>query len=147
MRRSVPTYDTVHGDHSLGSLGPERHPVIDINRAAWWRRARQKFFLLRGHRWPSCQINTPKSGQVLVRTHGQGWERRFLSWIPRLKCVEANSTARFRRRLAFCQSEKADRFWSAPMAKVGSGYFCPGLDRKSTRLNSSHLGISYAVFC
>src|SRR5436853_7900446 len=24
--------------------------------------------------------------------------------------------------------------------------FCPG-DRKSTRLNSSHLGISYAVFC
>src|SRR5258705_6370075 len=24
---------------------------------------------------------------------------------------------------------------------------CPGLDRKSTRLNSSHLGISYAVFC
>src|ERR1035441_4620666 len=24
---------------------------------------------------------------------------------------------------------------------------CPGSDRKSTRLNSSHLGISYAVFC
>src|SRR5262245_65154247 len=23
----------------------------------------------------------------------------------------------------------------------------PGVDRKSTRLNSSHLGISYAVFC
>src|SRR5262245_6058159 len=36
----------------------------------------------------------------------------------------------------------------------GSGSFCSGcdnaqwqLDRKSTRLNSSHLGISYAVFC
>src|SRR5258705_5133873 len=25
--------------------------------------------------------------------------------------------------------------------------FCPYIDRKSTRLNSSHLGISYAVFC
>src|SRR5438045_4788997 len=24
---------------------------------------------------------------------------------------------------------------------------CAGVDRKSTRLNSSHLGISYAVFC
>src|SRR5205814_5712350 len=24
---------------------------------------------------------------------------------------------------------------------------CPARDRKSTRLNSSHLGISYAVFC
>src|SRR5258705_9114804 len=29
----------------------------------------------------------------------------------------------------------------------GLGLFDLGLDRKSTRLNSSHLGISYAVFC
>src|ERR1039458_1775320 len=28
-----------------------------------------------------------------------------------------------------------------------SDYLRTGLDRKSTRLNSSHLGISYAVFC
>src|ERR1035441_10706084 len=27
------------------------------------------------------------------------------------------------------------------------GHACRGTDRKSTRLNSSHLGISYAVFC
>src|SRR5438045_6012280 len=31
------------------------------------------------------------------------------------------------------------RSWAPPIA--------PPLDRKSTRLNSSHLGISYAVFC
>src|SRR5205814_9231319 len=31
-----------------------------------------------------------------------------------------------------------------PFAQVGQG---GGRDRKSTRLNSSHLGISYAVFC
>src|SRR5262245_63930270 len=31
-------------------------------------------------------------------------------------------------------------------AKNNSTY-TPSLDRKSTRLNSSHLGISYAVFC
>src|SRR5262245_63309435 len=31
---------------------------------------------------------------------------------------------------------------------MGQGYMSEGLrDRKSTRLNSSHLGISYAVFC
>src|SRR5262245_63519030 len=30
------------------------------------------------------------------------------------------------------------------LAKTIKGY---GIDRKSTRLNSSHLGISYAVFC
>src|SRR5258705_9637199 len=45
--------------------------------------------------------------------------------------------------------------WSAPFP--ASGRRCPGStgepagrytgDRKSTRLNSSHLGISYAVFC
>src|SRR5205807_9439087 len=29
----------------------------------------------------------------------------------------------------------------------GSGGRCPAQDRKSTRLNSSHLVISYAVFC
>src|SRR3712207_8283135 len=27
------------------------------------------------------------------------------------------------------------------------GHLAPGLDRKSTRLNSSHANISYAVFC
>src|SRR5258705_4529710 len=32
-------------------------------------------------------------------------------------------------------------------AVVTSTYRVPHLDRKSTRLNSSHLGISYAVFC
>src|SRR5258705_4469647 len=28
-----------------------------------------------------------------------------------------------------------------------ASFFQPCIDRKSTRLNSSHLGISYAVFC
>src|ERR1035438_3392495 len=36
---------------------------------------------------------------------------------------------------------------SAVMATIGTCRFEPSLDRKSTRLNSSHLGISYAVFC
>src|SRR5262245_62722265 len=39
----------------------------------------------------------------------------------------------------------------AAPGRVGAGLRGPGrvprLDRKSTRLNSSHLGISYAVFC
>src|SRR5258705_3576392 len=30
---------------------------------------------------------------------------------------------------------------------AGAGHFRQDQDRKSTRLNSSHLGISYAVFC
>src|SRR5690625_6115518 len=38
----------------------------------------------------------------------------------------------------------------APPAEVqpgAAGYEHPGLDRKSTRLNSSHVAISYAVSC
>src|SRR3712207_6875691 len=32
-------------------------------------------------------------------------------------------------------------------ARAGQEQFCTGRDRKSTRLNSSHANISYAVFC
>src|SRR5207253_403853 len=35
--------------------------------------------------------------------------------------------------------------WSALI--VGPAYRCARSDRKSTRLNSSHVAISYAVFC
>src|SRR5690554_6206636 len=40
--------------------------------------------------------------------------------------------------------------WQAPLLIGAGGHFCPvdGFqDRKSTRLNSSHVRISYAVFC
>src|ERR1035438_10072486 len=39
------------------------------------------------------------------------------------------------------------RFWKTRIASSGSFRFINWPDRKSTRLNSSHLGISYAVFC
>src|SRR5207248_10483240 len=37
--------------------------------------------------------------------------------------------------------------WRAPMRLEMDGDHLPALDRKSTRLNSSHRTISYAVFC
>src|SRR5258705_1765835 len=36
---------------------------------------------------------------------------------------------------------------SQSLTNQEAGPICRCLDRKSTRLNSSHLGISYAVFC
>src|SRR5258705_6695853 len=36
---------------------------------------------------------------------------------------------------------------TGPLARLLAEGAREGLDRKSTRLNSSHLGISYAVFC
>src|SRR3712207_6993547 len=39
-------------------------------------------------------------------------------------------------------------FFAAAIAEIGGGYLVwLWLDRKSTRLNSSHANISYAVFC
>src|SRR5262245_63255701 len=47
-------------------------------------------------------------------------------------------------------SALADRFPAfrrQPVSPNAATDLSVGLDRKSTRLNSSHLGISYAVFC
>src|ERR1035438_7744274 len=37
--------------------------------------------------------------------------------------------------------------WRDQMEALSPNYQVVAIDRKSTRLNSSHLGISYAVFC
>src|SRR5256885_12069596 len=44
-------------------------------------------------------------------------------------------------------SEEAYRLLSTAPRRDGCPYVLPSPDRKSTRLNSSHLVISYAVFC
>src|SRR5438045_7467462 len=46
-------------------------------------------------------------------------------------------------RLRRSEAHRALRYAGEPAAAAGGR----GGDRKSTRLNSSHLGISYAVFC
>src|SRR5207253_9608679 len=42
-----------------------------------------------------------------------------------------------------------DAVWSCPVVTISSGLSLgdDAVDRKSTRLNSSHVAISYAVFC
>src|ERR1035441_5355074 len=51
--------------------------------------------------------------------------------------------------LAQCALKVFYKLWSDIYAHVSPETRChlPCRDRKSTRLNSSHLGISYAVFC
>src|SRR5690606_42070913 len=63
-------------------------------------------------------------------------------------------TAMVRRVSALGENNTVNLEWGAPLPGVpcGSGYpyravGTPGRDRKSTRLNSSHVKISYAVFC
>src|SRR2546429_3301452 len=46
-----------------------------------------------------------------------------------------------------CSCVKEMKLDCAGVTQVGHAFSVPGLDRKSTRLNSSHGYISYAVFC
>src|SRR5437899_5061759 len=48
--------------------------------------------------------------------------------------------------MASVETKAGVAIWAAPSTMAGKISF-PCSDRKSTRLNSSHLGISYAVFC
>src|SRR5256885_11405913 len=69
-----------------------------------------------------------------------------LAW-PGLRVVGANLT----NELVAARLPHRDRepLWSLRTLEFGPVFLVPGseLDRKSTRLNSSHLVISYAVFC
>src|SRR5256885_5309078 len=61
-------------------------------------------------------------------------------------------TTLFRSEAAMCKMWGSEQAWEianeAVQIRGGRGYeTAASLDRKSTRLNSSHLVISYAVFC
>src|SRR5262245_12864261 len=69
---------------------------------------------------------------------------------PLLTLMAANTEEM---RLGTCVTNPAVRDWTvtasllATIDRISGGRMDLGIDRKSTRLNSSHLGISYAVFC
>src|SRR5439155_6086907 len=54
--------------------------------------------------------------------------------------------SRLRERIA-ALAERASKKMGYSTAALGDGVYCRSPDRKSTRLNSSHVAISYAVFC
>src|SRR5947199_5029467 len=58
-------------------------------------------------------------------------------------------TTLFRSRIGTVDAQRLDRAREIGLdeASPDAGIDAEPLDRKSTRLNSSHLGISYAVFC
>src|ERR1035441_10767621 len=69
-----------------------------------------------------------------------------MTWAGRLRAGLRVSWA------AFCGPGRIRHPWSVSFSLLSSFPITPGIgkpkpDRKSTRLNSSHLGISYAVFC
>src|SRR5690625_6520140 len=71
-------------------------------------------------------------------------QRRFKTWTGKTPAkVDVFAQALV---LAKAQSVKMAPFWfRTPL--VAASWSTPLKDRKSTRLNSSHVAISYAVFC
>src|ERR1039458_3451320 len=59
---------------------------------------------------------------------------------------DANKPARVRNAV-IQRKDRSRHCLISPASHVGNLLLCAKVDRKSTRLNSSHLGISYAVFC
>src|SRR3712207_7205750 len=74
---------------------------------------------------------------------------RAVLGAARLRLVEGRAPSRLRHRGRRARGEDARGFFAAaphPLAR-GHDVARAGGDRKSTRLNSSHANISYAVFC
>src|SRR5690554_6988545 len=72
---------------------------------------------------------------------------------PTLGCAPARKRLQLQPNAANCFNCSTDTFKLAPKSNINNGLLTVGNkvanagDRKSTRLNSSHVRISYAVFC
>src|SRR2546427_462711 len=79
----------------------------------------------------ACQQRLPKSSPRRRRLASPSWSSNTFAGRPRAASTSQRCT--LRRRAPCCQRSRAN--------------YTPDSDRKSTRLNSSHSQISYAVFC
>src|ERR1035438_10761213 len=80
------------------------------------------------------------SGAVVDRLFRKGWGR--------LSRVVPAASGFLIGAVAICGAAQARTPWASVLAIAIATFGVDlTLDRKSTRLNSSHLGISYAVFC
>src|SRR5690606_41545441 len=71
----------------------------------------------------------------------------FSSSVRRASTVAAAATAPARTNLPAPMTFPCRRCVCCPCVREGRASVLLGVDRKSTRLNSSHVKISYAVFC
>src|SRR5262245_14470684 len=79
------------------------------------------------------------------------WDLKLFGYVNMTREMLANMRARSRgvivNVIGMAGEKPSWDYICGAVANAGLAAFTKGLDRKSTRLNSSHLGISYAVFC
>src|ERR1035438_7594469 len=100
---------------------------------------------------------TVHAGEYLVGAHIERTHPRWNVWVPSkdtgidLLVTEAKNRKAVSLQVKFSKDfTPFDRSLVVRNHLLASGWWTHDLrkiDRKSTRLNSSHLGISYAVFC
>src|ERR1035438_2345980 len=97
--------------------------------------------------WPFCCTFWPSAHNCRPGV-GQPWAARLdrMKETWKLRTICANLAA-FSRRTMTMDKQIQSFFRYFPVARRDRDWALYITDRKSTRLNSSHLGISYAVFC
>src|SRR5688572_29747062 len=112
---------TVRAAQLLGLTQSELAPILGLSRST---------------------ISRLAAGDVLLLPEQKAWELAalFVRLFRSLDAVVGSNTEQAR---AWLDSENAG-LGAAPRQLIAT---TEGLDRKSTRLNSSHSQISYAVFC
>src|SRR5688572_17104287 len=115
------------------------YPILyEVEQSHWWHIGRRR--ILERFVEEICRQVTDRRPRILDVGCGTGANLLMLSKYGQAEGVDVSEDA-----LAFCRARGlAD-------VKLGAGEELPyadgTLDRKSTRLNSSHSQISYAVFC
>src|SRR3989304_1802394 len=101
--------------------------------------------LLRGHGCPSNSFIESDNAYAMYRTYGSIIHHKS---HRAMVCPSASSRGpgTLRSTEAYWKTLRAEARRTLTILP-GTWPFCQGLDRKSTRLNSSHGYISYAVFC
>src|SRR5256885_5532971 len=88
----------------------------------------------------------PQAGNPALWVKPDPWRIRTICLKLKIRSdVILQRTRHLPRRTFFSVTFCFGRF--RPKLRRRAGQICGALDRKSTRLNSSHLVISYAVFC
>src|SRR2546426_6907013 len=86
-----------------------------------------------------CRVRSNARSPEVTGSVSKNWKAAKMSNAP-------PATAKLQRQAISANPSEGTRKIARKPSKVGEGCFILA-DRKSTRLNSSHLVISYAVFC
>src|SRR5207248_3854625 len=139
-----------------------RHPIANryrsfiifagVNALSWRQRFRTLFITGSQPAWPAHQVILLRNESLPHCFYGRIPRKRRVACSPKLVAVDSNFLVI--REIVLMKSKRFSNFnylcasltlllALAPLAFAQDA----GADRKSTRLNSSHRTISYAVFC